>query len=469
MNELNAISPIDGRYNKHTEELSQYFSEKALIKYRIMVEGEYLINLSELEGVGPRKFAEEEIKLIRDLAEISDEDAEIVKKIELEGHEGIKATNHDVKAVEYYMKMKLAKTSLSDSLEWVHFALTSEDTNNLAHALALTHSRELVIVPWLEKISAELENFAEQYAQTPMLSRTHGQPASPTTVGKEFKVFAHRIERQLTQLKNQKIQVKLNGATGNYNAHQAAYPKVDWPVFTENFIAGLGVGPQSDRGPTPVRLELNPLTTQIEPHDSYAELFDNLRRINIILIDFAQDMWRYISDNWIVQKAVEGEVGSSTMPHKINPIDFENAEGNLGLANSLFTFFSAKLPVSRLQRDLSDSTVERNFGVAFGHCLIAYKSLLKGLGKISVNEAKVKAGLEAHPEVVAEAIQTILRREGVEMPYEKLKALTRGKEVSMSDIAAFIDSLEISDELKKELKQITPSNYIGLASKLTQQ
>lgn len=419
--------------------------------YRLMVEGEYLIALSELK-IGLRKFSEAEKKKVRDLCDLSDADAEIISDIEWKGYKNIKATDHDVKAVEYFMKDKLSKTSLKDVLEWIHFGLTSEDTNNISYALMLSDGVE-VLIKKLEEVKKEIEKLAKANATLPMLARTHGQSASPTTFGKEFKVFASRIERQISQLKNHKILAKLNGATGNYNAHYVAFPKTDWIAFSKKFIKGLN-------------LEANLFTTQIEPHDSYIEAFDMVRRANTILLDFNQDMWRYISDEWIVQKPVEGAVGSSTMPHKVNPIKFENSEGNLGLANSMFEFFARKLPISRLQRDLSDSTVQRNFGTAFSHSLIAYEYLLKGLGRVSVNEHKVKEALNSHVEVIAEAIQTILRREGVEMPYEKLKALTRGKKVTQADFVNFINDLKVSEVVKKELLKITPLNYTGLASKL---
>ncbi len=461
MHNLEAISPVDGRYRRVTEPLTNYFSEKALINYRLAVEGEYLIALSEHPKIGVREFSQDEKDLIKGLYNISTEDAEIVKAIEVKGHGDIKPTNHDVKAVEYYMKEKLRGTSLEDCLEWVHFALTSEDTNNIAYALMLGNGISKVILPAVEKLYATLDELALQYKDTPMLARTHGQPASPTTFGKEFKVFASRLEWQLAQLENHKILVKLNGATGNYNAHHVSYPEVDWIEFTQNFVERFN----SSRK---IRLEPNFITTQIEPHDTYAELFDNIRRLNTILIDFDVDMWRYISDEWIVQRPVEGEVGSSTMPHKINPIDFENSEGNLGIANALFEFFSRKLPISRLQRDLSDSTVERNFGVALAHSLIGYKSALKGLSKIYVNEKKVVEELDNHPEVISEAIQTVLRKEGIEMPYEKLKDLTRGRKVTMDDFRVFIEGLNISRELKNRLEAITPRNYTGLAKLLVE-
>ena len=450
----NAINPLDGRYFDKTRTLVPYFSEEALMRYRVQVECEYLIALSEKKIF--RKFTSNEIKTIRNLYENFNVNSyKKIKKIEA-------ATNHDVKAVEYFIKEKLSKTSLKNSTEWVHFALTSEDTNNLAYALILSDSLEKVMIPSLKEIVFNLNKLAQKYKSLPMLARTHGQPASPTTFGKEMKVFAQRLDRALNHLFGQKILAKLNGATGNFNAHAVAYPNINWPEFSQKFI-------ESFNKTRTLKLEPNLYTTQIELHDSYIEIFDRLKRINNMLIDFNQDMWRYISDGWVGQIPKKGETGSSTMPHKINPIDFENSEGNLGLANALFEFFARKLPISRLQRDLSDSTVERAFGTAFGHSYLAYISLLKGLSKISVNEIKIKEDLIAHPEVITEAIQTILRREGVAMPYEKLKDLTRGKQVTLEDIHNFINSLTINDKIKKELLKITPENYIGLASKLASQ
>ena len=460
MNNFYNISPIDGRYKKITKPLVTYFSEAALMKFRIVVEGEYLIALSEFADLR-KKLSDKEKKLIRSLYDLSKTDAQIIFRLETKGYKNIKATDHDVKAVEYFMKDKLVKTNLKDILEWIHFGLTSEDTNNIAYGLMLRNALGQVILPKLEEIIQSINQLISQSANVPILARTHGQPASPTTFGKEFKVFATRLQRQLDNLKLQSILVKLNGATGNYNAHIAAYPKVDWIKFSQKFINQLNNLPSSF-----LLLTTNLVTTQIEPHDSYIEIFDCLRRINSILVDFNQDVWRYISDNWIVQNPVEGTVGSSTMPHKINPIKFENSEGNLGMANALFEFFSRKLPVSRLQRDLSDSTVERNFGTAFAHCLIAYEYLLKGLSRIKIDENKVRQELQNHPEIIAEAIQTVLRREGAAMPYEKLKDLTRGKQITLNDIHRFVDELDISDSIKKELKKFTPENYTGLASKL---
>lgn len=447
----NAINPLDGRYFDKTRALAPYFSEEALMRHRVMVESEYLIALSEKKIF--RKITLSEIKIVRNLYEKFDGISyKKIKEIEA-------TTNHDVKAVEYFIKEKLSKTSLRDSIEWVHFALTSEDTNNLAYGLILSESVADVLMPKLKEVNNELRLLAKRYKNLPMLARTHGQPASPTTFGKEMNVFAVRLGRGLDHLLGQKIMVKLNGASGNYNAHTVAFPKINWLKFSKNFITNLNKK-------LIFKLELSEATTQIEPHDSYVELFDRFKRFNNMLIDLNQDIWRYVSDNWITQKTKTGEVGSSTMPHKINPIDFENSEGNLGLANAFFEFFARKLQISRLQRDLSDSTVERAFGTAFGHSFIAYTSLLKGLSKISINETKIKEDLNNHPEIITEAIQTILRREGVAMPYEKLKELTRGKQVTLEDIHNFIRALPINNKIKTELFTITPENYTGLASKL---
>lgn len=460
MDKLDAISPIDGRYRRITEPLTEHFSERALMRSRIIVEGEYFIALSQNPLVKHiRGFSDEEVGLVRKLYDLSLPDAQIIKDIETKGHGEIKATNHDVKAVEYFMKEKLAGTSLHPYLEGLHFALTSEDTNNLAYALMLKGALTKVNIPVMKEVVNGLIWLAESHKSVPMLARTHGQPASPTTFGKEFAVFASRLQRQLNQIEDSKILVKLNGATGNYNAHVAAYPDVNWTDFTLDLVDRLN-------GEGKVRLEPNLITTQIEPHDTYAELFNNVSRFNTILLSFDQDMWRYISDGWIKQRPVAGEVGSSTMPHKVNPIDFENSEGNLGIANALYGFFSTTLPVSRLQRHLTDSTIIRSFGTAFGHSLIGYKSALKGLGKIAVDEEKVIKELDNHPEVIGEAIQTILRREGLSMPYERLSALTRGRKVTMNDFETFIESLEISDSVKKELHQLTPRNYTGIAKLL---
>lgn len=447
-----AINPLDGRYFEKTRQLAPFFSEEALMKYRVMVEGEYLIALSLSGKTHLRKFTNAEIKKIKSFYELSDKDFKSIKNIE-------KTTNHDVKAVEYFLKEKLAKTTLKNNTEWVHFALTSEDTNNIAYALMLRDALEQVMLPSIQEITGDLNKLAKKYKNLPMLARTHGQSASPTTFGKEMFVFVSRLEKRLEGLKSIKIDAKLNGATGNYNAHVAAYPNVDWVGFSKKFIESFNKGHKQF-------LSANLITTQIECHDSYVAIFDTLRRINTILIDFNQDMWRYISDGWLGQKPKAGEVGSSTMPHKINPIDFENSEGNLGLANALFEFYARKLPISRLQRDLSDSTVERSFGTAFGHTYLAYTSLLKGLSKITVNQVKIKEDLLAHGEVIAEALQTVLRRENYPIPYEALKKLTRGKVITMADFENFIDTLKVSPKIKQELKKFSPESYTGIASKL---
>ncbi len=450
---IQAINPLDGRYYERTRDLGPYFSEQALMKYRTMMECEYLLAISASGKTGLRKFTVNEIKTLKSLYEkFDDASYEAIKKIE-------SVTNHDVKAVEYFIKEKLAKTSLKNATEWVHFATTSEDTNNIAYALMIADSLEKVMIPKIKSIVKELRALSTKYKNLPMLARTHGQSASPTTFGKEMFVFVARIEKRLKGLEGIKIQAKLNGATGNWNAHMAAYPTVNWPEFSKKFIEGFNKGRAQ-------KLEANLITTQIECHDSYVAVFDTVRRINTILLDFNQDIWRYISDSWVTQKTKAGEVGSSTMPHKVNPIDFENSEGNIGIANALFEFFARKLPVSRLQRDLSDSTVERAFGTAFGHSYLAYVMLEKGLSKIAVNENKIKEDLLSHPEVVAEAIQTVMRREGLPVPYEALKELTRGKNVGMSDFATFIDTLKVSEKVKAELKKFTPLTYTGIASKL---
>jgi adenylosuccinate lyase len=461
---LTAVSPVDGRYRATTEALAEYFSEYALIKKRLAVECEYLIALSETKGVGMRPLTADEKTVLRALPHIAVEDAQIIKTIEREGYGGIPATNHDVKAVEYFIKLKLKNSSLADVLEWVHFALTSEDVNSTAHALALRGAIEGVMLPALKKVEHEIVGLARAHADTAMLARTHGQSATPTTFGKEMNVFARRLETQVATLRSNPVLMKWGGPSGNYNAQMVALPEVDWLAFAHSFAESLNA---EGAGKTHfVRLALNEVTTQIEPHDTYAEMFDNLRRINTILLDLSQDMWRYISDGWVTQKPKDGEVGSSAMPHKVNPIDFENAEGNFGVANALFEHLSKKLPISRLQRDLSDSTVERTFGTAFAHSLIGYGALVRGFGKVGVNEQALRDALMAHPEVLAEAIQTVLRVADVEMPYEKLKALTRGKQVTLEDLGAFIDGLDIGPEMKARLKALRPETYTGLAGML---
>jgi adenylosuccinate lyase len=443
---LTAISPIDGRYAGQTRALTDFFSEYALIRYRVFVEIEYLLALADIPLPQLKDLQESDrIQLTRLANSFSLEDAGRVKAIE-------KVTNHDVKAVEYFLKEKMDELGLGAVKEFTHFALTSQDINNTATPLLFKHALEQVYAPLLNDLLAALETQAEAWREVPMLARTHGQPASPTLLGKEWRVFAARLREQIRQLNAIPHRAKFGGATGNMNAHYVSFPGVDWHAFAEHFVRErLG-------------LERSYPTTQIEHYDNLAAAFHALARINTILIDLCRDVWAYISLDYFKQKTVAGEVGSSAMPHKVNPIDFENAEGNLGIANALLEHLAAKLPVSRLQRDLTDSTVLRNIGVPVGHTILAFNSLIKGLGKIILNEAQLEADLERNWMVVAEAIQNILRREGVEQPYEKLKALTRGQSgVGRAEIHAFIDSLEISEALKTELKAVSPHNYTGRA------
>ncbi len=443
---LTAVSPIDGRYGAKTDMLRTVFSEYGLIRYRVLVEVRWLQHLAAnpaIVEVAP--FSQDATALLNGLVDnFTIEHAERVKEIE-------RTTNHDVKAVEYLIKETIADNAeLLAVSEFVHFACTSEDINNLSHALMLKEGRDDIVVPALQAIHGQLTAMAVEFADVAMLARTHGQTASPTTVGKEMANVAYRLQRQLASITAVPLLGKINGAVGNYNAHISAYPDLDWPAISQAFIEGLG-------------LEFNPYTTQIEPHDYMAELFDGLARSNTILIDFARDIWGYISLGYFKQKTIAGEVGSSTMPHKVNPIDFENAEGNLGIANALYGHLSAKLPVSRWQRDLTDSTVLRNMGVGLGYSMIAYASLDKGVGKLQLNQERLAADLDAAWEVLAEPIQTVMRRYGIEEPYEKLKALTRGNVMDQATIQAFIDTLEIPQEAKTALKAMTPASYIGNA------
>jgi len=445
---LTTLSPLDGRYRPDVSALEAYFSEAALFRYRVRIEVEYLIFLTKARDtvfvppLSPQTVAELRGLYRAFRAEDAQEIAEWDHKV-----------NHDVKAVEYWLRERLVRLGLGDWREAVHFGLTSEDVNNLAYALMVREARDLVLLPTLGELGAVLHGLALREAETPMLARTHGQPATPTTLGKEIAVFVARLRRGHTALADVKLMGKLNGATGTLAAHAVALPNVDWLTFSRAFVRMLDLEPTL-------------LTTQIEPHDSLAELCDALKRLNTVLIDLCQDIWRYIGDGYLVQATKAGEVGSSTMPHKVNPIDFENSEGNLGLANALLEFFSRKLPISRLQRDLSDSTVLRNLGVAFGHSLFAYRRVLQGLGKLSVDHERLIEDLRGHPEVLAEAIQTILRREGYREPYEALKGLTRGQALTLDDLHAFVETLEISEAVKAELSELTPEGYIGLAPKL---
>jgi adenylosuccinate lyase len=445
MNSLDAISPIDGRYANKTESLRKYFSEHALIKYRVRVEIEYFIALCELplpqlESFDPSLYP----KLRAIYLDFSLEDAQKIKSIE-------SITNHDVKAVEYFIKDRMDHLDLKASKEFIHFGLTSQDINNTAVPLTLLEAVQEVYIPQLEEVLEKIRIKAKEWKDIPMLARTHGQPASPTRLGKEFEVFEVRLQEQLNQLKTIPSSAKFGGATGNFNAHKVAYPSIDWKAFGKDFVERR------------LKLKHSFPTTQIEHYDNMASTFDAMKRINTILLDLNKDIWSYVSMDYFKQKIKEGEIGSSAMPHKVNPIDFENSEGNLGIANALLEHLSAKLPISRLQRDLTDSTVLRNLGVPLGHMLIALQSTGKGLDKLVLNPEKIQADLNANWAVVAEAIQTVLRREGFENPYEALKGLTRThSKIDEKSISTFIDTLEVSETVKTELKAITPSNYTGI-------
>lgn len=442
---LTAISPIDGRYRSKVDGLALYFSEYALIRYRVLVEIEYFISLCELPLPQLAKVDHGVFEQLRDIYRAFQlEDAERIKEIE-------QVTNHDVKAVEYFIKEQFDRLGLVDFKEFIHFGLTSQDINNTAVPLSLKDAIHSIYYPLLEELIEQLEGFAQEWKEIPMLAKTHGQPASPTRLGKEIKVFVERLNIQLSLLKNVPVSAKFGGATGNFNAHHVAYPEIDWVEFGNSFVNDV------------LKLDREQYTTQISNYDNLAATFDNLKRINTILIDMSRDFWTYIMMEYFKQKIKKGEIGSSAMPHKVNPIDFENAEGNLGLANAIFEHLSAKLPISRLQRDLTDSTVLRNIGVPLAHSVLSIKSLQKGLDKLLLNEAAILRDLENNWPVVAEGIQTILRREGYPNPYEALKELTRtNQQINGASIAAFIDSLAVSDEIKQELKAITPQSYTGI-------
>ncbi|WP_281540434.1 adenylosuccinate lyase [Maribacter aestuarii] len=445
LSELSAVSPIDGRYRNKTEKLADYFSEEALMKYRVRVEVEYFIALCEIPLPQLADFEASKIKALREIyLNFDASDAQEIKEIE-------KTTNHDVKAVEYFIKKAFDKLGLSSYKEFIHFGLTSQDINNTAIPLSIKEAMNEVYVPHYFDVVKKLEELSKEWSEIPMLARTHGQPASPTRLGKEIEVFMVRLKEQFNLLNDIPSAAKFGGATGNFNAHKVAYPKIDWKNFAQNFV-------QERLG-----LQHSFPTTQIEHYDHMAALFDALKRINTIILDLDKDFWTYVSMDYFKQKIKAGEVGSSAMPHKVNPIDFENSEGNLGIANALFEHLSAKLPVSRLQRDLTDSTVLRNVGVPFAHTIIAFLSTLKGLNKLLLNKEKFEQDLENNWAVVAEAIQTVLRREGYPNPYEALKGLTRTNEkINQNSIANFIDTLEVNESIKTELKQITPSNYTGI-------
>lgn len=447
LNSLTAVSPIDGRYGSKTAELRPVFSEYGLIRQRVTVEIRWLQSLAAHPAIKEvPSFSQTTLQQLEQIvAGFSESDAQRVKEIE-------RTTNHDVKAVEYLLKEKIAgNAELEQVSEFVHFACTSEDINNLSHALMLHEGRDAVLLPLADQVINAIRALAHDYADQPMLSRTHGQPASPTTLGKEMANVVARLRRQRQQIAEIDLMGKINGAVGNYNAHLSAYPEVDWAAHAKQFVESLG-------------LVWNPYTIQIEPHDYMAELFDAVARFNTIVIDFCRDVWSYISIGYFKQKTVAGEVGSSTMPHKVNPIDFENAEGNLGIANALFDHLALKLPVSRWQRDLTDSTVLRNMGVGFAYSTIAWHSTLRGIGKLEVNAARLDADLDANWEVLAEPIQTVMRRYGIEQPYEKLKELTRGQRIDQAGMQRFIDGLDLPDAVKTELKAMTPGSYIGNAA-----
>jgi len=445
---LNALSPLDGRYATQLAPLRDLMSEAAFMKQRVHVEVEWLIALSDLGLNELPPFSSSSRERLRTVArDFGLPEAARVKTIEAR-------TNHDVKAVEYFLKESVqGEPELEQAAEFIHFACTSEDINNTSHALMLRAARDQVLMPATDRLVLVLRNMAHAHAEVPMLSRTHGQPASPTTVGKEFANLVARLEAACDRVRAVQLLAKMNGAVGNFNAHLIACPEIDWEAHSRKVVESLG-------------LSFNPYTIQIEPHDYMAELFDALARLNTILIDLNRDLWGYISMGFFRQKLKEGEVGSSTMPHKVNPIDFENSEGNLGLANALLRHLAEKLPTSRWQRDLTDSTVLRNMGVAMGHCLLAYQSCLRGLGKLEIDQARLADDLAANPEVLAEAIQTVMRRHGVENPYEQLKALTRGQSIDAAALADFVSTLAIPDEARARLQSLTPQTYIGLAAAL---
>lgn len=448
MESLNAITPIDGRYRRQVEELSSYFSEAALIKYRVKVEVEYFIALCQLPLPQLKDVNPDSFEAMRNIyRNFSIEDAKEVKEIE-------KTTNHDVKAVEYFLKRHFEALGLDKHKEFIHFGLTSQDINNTSVPLSLKDCHTNSLLPKLKEVLAIIDDKAEQWKQIPMLAHTHGQPASPTLLGKEMKVFAYRLQEQLKYFENIPFAAKFGGATGNFNAHNIAFPQYNWVDFANNFCSSLG-------------LKRSLFTTQIENYDNLAAYFDNLRRLNVILIDFCRDMWQYISMEYFKQKIKEGEVGSSAMPHKVNPIDFENAEGNLGMANAVLTHLSMKMPISRLQRDLTDSTVSRNIGVPVAHTLIALNSIIKGMNKIILNRVALEQDLENNWAVVAEALQTILRSLDYPNPYETLKALTRtNSKITKETISQFIDTLDVDENTKQRMKAITPSNYVGVYADL---
>ncbi|WP_435195788.1 adenylosuccinate lyase [Natronomonas sp. EA1] len=452
-----AVSPLDGRYGRYTEPLRAHVSEAALMRARVEVEAEYLIALADLDAT-PLELGSDTRETLRGLYEGFDAaDAEVIKQLEVEGWKDYAATNHDVKAVEYFVRDALIESGNREATPWVHFGLTSEDVNNLAQRLMAKPATEEVLVPAIREIRDALVAFAHDYAETPMLARTHGQPATPTTFGKEMAVYAARLGRALAEIERAAsgLSGKLAGASGTYAAHHVAYPEVDWPAFSREFVTSLG-------------LEHNGLTTQVNPCDDLQTLFDSLRNANNVLLDLDQDIWLYVSQRYLGQETVEGETGSSTMPHKVNPIDFENSEGNLSKANSDLVFLGDYVTTSRLQRDLSDSTVKRNVGAAFAHCLIGYEKTKRGLDKVAPNEDVMLEDLNANPEVIGEAVQTVLRREGDEQAYERIKALSRGKRATLADFRELFDDLDVSEDVREELHALTPAGYTGIAAELAE-
>ena len=459
--ETSALCPLDGRYSGRLGALRSVMSEAAFTASRVRVECIWFEILSSLRLPHFKSLTAQEKQILRAVCALQAKDLADIRALEFEGLGGIAATRHDVKAVEYYLKLRLKNTSLKDRLNWLHFALTSEDVNSAAYALLLCDGLEKALLPALETLLKALTRLAKKEAGSVLLARTHGQPAVPTTFGKEMRVFAQRLQMQMQELKTRQISCKFGGAVGNYNAHYAAFPKVNWPRCARRFVEQLNRGRK-------IKIYLSPVSTQVDNRDSYAALFDNIRRVNVILLDLSQDMWRYISAGLVHQRVVRGEVGSSTMPQKVNPIDFENAEGNLQLADALLGFFAQKLPQSRLQRDLSDSTVLRNMAVAFGYCLVAYQSLEKGLGKIDFNRSCAREELLAHPEVLAEGIQTILRAAGYAQAYETLRDFTRGQKMTAALLKDFIESLSVDEQTKTKLRALTPENYLGRAAALAE-
>ncbi|MBR4356097.1 MAG: adenylosuccinate lyase [Elusimicrobiaceae bacterium] len=453
------LCPLDGRYSNKLAELRRYMGEAALAVSRLRAEITWLEVLSGLKIAGLKPLSAAEKKILAQLVEITPKDLAILQAIEFNGYQSIAATRHDVKAVEYFLQLKLQKTSLKNRLNWLHFALTSEDINSVSYANMLADGTEKVLLPALKNLQQSLSQLARKESNSVLLARTHGQPAVPTTFGKEMRVFEYRLSQQISQLKKKRISCKFGGAVGNFNAHLVAFPAINWPRAAQQVISQFNKSRH-------IKLVLTPVSTQVDPRDSYAELFDNLRRINVVLIDLCRDMWQYISAGLVHQPAIKGEVGSSTMPQKINPIDFENAEGNLQLANALFDFFSNKLPISRLQRDLSDSTVLRNMGMAFGYACVAYASLLCGLKKITLNRMAALNEVKAHPEVLAEAFQTILRANGVKNPYEKLRDFTRGRQITVEALHQFVQQLDVPSKIRQQLVALVPEKYTGLAEKL---